>query len=163
MISIVVPGIPVAMPRSRHYQPKGAKGVRTVAADGSHPVWQWRDRIKHEVAKLKGVRDGGWVTSFRTPALYVMFVFPFSGTVRKTKPNPRTIHKTRPDLDNLLKSLKDALVESGIVPDDRAIWKYDFVCKVRGEPDEHPHTLIQLREADLELTELRCQDDNIPF
>ncbi len=161
-ITITVPGLPIAQPRGRAVS-QGGKFARVISAPGAHPVWQWRDRIKHEVDKMLALVGGENLFPLVQPALYALFVFPFTGTPRKTKPNPRTIHTSRPDLDNLLKSLKDALGETTIIKDDKAIWKYDFVCKIRGEPDEQPHTLIQLREAEMGLDEERGQNDDIPF
>jgi len=61
--------------------------------------------------------------------LSVQFVLPMpdSWSEKKKKEMFLKPHQNRPDLDNLLKAFKDALLE-----EDSAVWSYDMVTKVWG-------------------------------
>jgi len=97
---IVVPGVPVAQPRQRHtrnghnYIPK------------SHAIWDYKSRI------VKAFEETGADPIPRgTPVrLRVNFWFPRpKSKVWKTKPMPSYPHTSKPDVDNLVKAVADAL------------------------------------------------------
>lgn len=52
-------------------------------------------------------------------------------------------HVARPDLDNLIKSTQDAIVDSGILGDDCIIWSINMI-KRYADPEEAPHVSITL-------------------
>ena len=152
---IVIPGEPVSQPRGRAVM----RGPRPsiVTAQSSHAVWQYRDRIIHELQKLERVPPPG-----RPPLrLSVQFWFPFVGNPRKTKPNPAQFKTTKPDLDNLLKGLKDAISESQTLwSDDRQVVEYDQVQKFICAYGDQPQTLIRVEV--LTLADLKAVTE-IPF
>ena len=52
-------------------------------------------------------------------------------------------HVVRPDLDNLIKSTQDAIVDSGILGDDCVIFGLNMI-KRYADPDEAPHVTLFL-------------------
>ena len=57
-------------------------------------------------------------------------------------------HCAKPDLDNLIKSTQDAIVDSGILRDDCLIWSVDFT-KRYANLEEAPHTRVKIIVEDL--------------
>lgn len=52
-------------------------------------------------------------------------------------PSGRIPHDTKPDIDNLQKALIDALVDCGILHDDRIVWSVGaakFYCEIEDHP-----------------------------
>jgi len=58
-------------------------------------------------------------------------------------------HCNKPDLDNLIKSTQDAIVDAGILRDDCIIYAATFT-KRYANPEEAPHTRIRLFVEDLD-------------
>jgi Holliday junction resolvase RusA-like endonuclease len=57
-------------------------------------------------------------------------------------------HCAKPDLDNLIKSTQDAIVDSGILRDDCVIWSVNFT-KRYANPEEAPHARVKIIVEDL--------------
>ncbi len=104
MISFTVPGLPVAQPRQRHRIIPGKAFVQNYTPTKA-PVNEFKAAIRLAFAAAFG---GG---PFAGPlSLSVLFVFPRpKNMVWKSRPMTREYHAKKPDADNLLKSLKDAL------------------------------------------------------
>ena len=113
---INVEGLPVAQPRPRVYRDK-AGNVRAVS--GNPRVNMWRDRI---LAAATEQYQGGVVEGPVT--LKVLFVLPRpKRLMRKKDPAGPIMHDRRPDLDNLVKAVKDCL--------NSVVWKDDSqVCRL---------------------------------
>lgn len=139
-IKFTVPGEPVPQPRQRHrIAGKGPKAFVQNYTPAKHPVNDYKQAIQLEAAK---VFDGEPIDS--PLLLEVVFIFKRqSNRIWKTKPMPRYLHQQKPDIDNLLKSLKDAL--------NKKVWVDDSqVCKVsaikwRAAGDEEPRTEITIK------------------
>ena len=139
-IRFTVPGEPVPQPRQRHrIVGKGPKAFVQNYTPAKHPVNDYKQAIQKAASR---VFAGEPVES--PLLLEVVFIFPRQANKNwKTKPMPRYLHHQKPDIDNLLKSLKDAL--------NKQVWKDDSqVCKVsatkwRAAGDEQPRTEITIK------------------
>lgn len=142
MIRFTVPTVPVAQPRQRHKIVKTA--TRTFASNYTP--------VDDPVNLFKAAVQSAFSNATKQPPvdgpvrLEATFVMPRPQNITwKTRPNPRCHHAKRPDLDNLLKSLKDAL--SGLA------WRDDSqVCevaalKVVASGEEQPHAEVAIMEA----------------
>jgi Holliday junction resolvase RusA-like endonuclease len=136
MPRFTIPGIPVAQPRQRH---------RVVGmyvqnyTPTQHPVNTFK-------AAAQLAAQPHCPQPFDGPVvLSVIFVLPRpKGKMWKTRPMPRELHVSRPDVDNLLKSLKDAL--KGIAwRDDAQVWSIHAMKQVAAG-DEAPHTEVEIME-----------------
>ncbi len=136
--SFVVPGIPVAQPRQR-------LTVRTVSGrplainytPAKSPVNQFKALCR--MAAAKAYRGAPLTTAV---AIEVTFVFPRPKSVRKKDGSARLPHVSRPDLDNVLKSLLDAL--SGVTFLDDSQVHVARVEKWKAAATEQPHTLVRI-------------------
>lgn len=138
-IRFTVPAIPVAQPRQRH------------SLFGGH-VRNYTP-TKHPVNAFKAAVQMAAATAFRGAPLAgplrvdLVFVFPRpKAKCWKTRPMPREPHVGRPDVDNLFKSLADALTGAGLWRDDSQ------VCSSRIEKwvaagDEQPHVEVVIGAA----------------
>lgn len=139
-IRFTVPGEPVPQPRQRHrITGRGPKAFVQNYTPAKHPVNDYKQAIQKAAAE---VFDGDPVDA--PLLLEVVFIFPRQAIkCWKTKPMPRYLHQQKPDIDNLLKALKDALT--------KIVWKDDCqVCKVsaikwRAAGDEEPRTEITIK------------------
>jgi Holliday junction resolvase RusA-like endonuclease len=104
-----VRGTPIAQPRH-----KVAKiGKRVVAyIPKRHPVHKWKAAIAE--AAIKQAKNCEWVATKGMP-LRVEIVFTF----RQAKSNTTECHAQKPDIDNLVKAVFDAM--QGIVYHDDAV------------------------------------------
>lgn len=143
MISFTVPSIPVAQPRQRHRV--ATINGHTMAMNytpGKHPVNAFKASVQHAAnAAYQGPPIEGPLF------LRLVFVMPRPGRlIWKSRPMPRCRHQQKPDIDNLAKSVKDAL--KGIV------WRDDSqVCSAKWSKwiaagDEQPHVEIEIRTID---------------
>jgi len=141
-ITLTIPGVPIAQPRQRHrtYQ----VGQRTCTANytpARHPVQQWKAAVavawSEEVdgAPLEGPLHLG-----------VQFVLPRPKRLLTKRWRDLLVwHDKKPDCDNLLKAVKDAL--------NNLAWRDDSqVCQVYVEKryaaaDEMPHAVVEVREV----------------
>lgn len=138
-VTITVPGIPVSQPRQRHRVVTA--GGRTFAQNyvpKRDPVNAFKALIalaageKHPGAPLEG-----------PVCLHLELYFPRpKRLVWKTKPMPRLPHDTKPDVDNLLKAVADAL--TGVLfRDDSQIWDCR-VTKTYCAGGEQPKTRVTI-------------------
>lgn len=135
-IRFVVPGIPIAQPRQRHRVVCGHAQNYTPA---KHPVNQFKRDAAIAVAKL-----------YQGPPLEgplymeIVFVMPRPGRlIWKTRPMPREPHTAKPDRDNLMKSLQDAL--NGLLYVDDSQLCDGPVSKVIAAGNEQAQTIVTLR------------------
>lgn len=136
-ISFVVPGEPVAQPRQRH-------GVRKIRGrlmsapyrDDKHPVHTYKQAVQ---LSARTAHQGDVLAG--PVRLVVEFVFPRPAYMTwKRKAMPRVLHTAKPDNDNLIKAVKDAL--NGAVWRDDAQVCSESIDKFYAAGDEQPHTLI---------------------
>lgn len=140
-ISFRVPAVPIAQPRPRATMAHGGKGARmhevtTIRnTDGSkkpHPIAAFKASVRHEA----GLAYSG--PPLDAPlSLYVVFLMPRPGKlIWKSRPMPRQPHTSKPDLDNLVKAVKDAL--SGLCWRDDALVAHLVGSKLYASGSEQP-------------------------
>ncbi|MCI0421332.1 MAG: RusA family crossover junction endodeoxyribonuclease [Acidobacteria bacterium] len=106
MIRFSVPAVPIAQPRQRHrVMMSGGRSFAHNFTPTKHPVQAFKATVR---LALRAAYQG---SPLEGPlGLSVTFLMPRPGRLRwKKRPMPRQPHATKPDLDNLMKSLKDAL------------------------------------------------------
>lgn len=150
IIEFTVPAVPVAQPRPRATLAHGGKGARI------HEVTHIKnaatgERRPHPIAAFKATVRLAAQAAYQGPPLEgavvmtALFLMPRPGRLRwKSKPMPRCPHTQKPDLDNLEKSLKDAL--KGIIwHDDSQVFD---VCKQKfyAAGDEQPCVKVMVSE-----------------
>lgn len=146
-IKVTVPAIPIAQPRPRAVivgsGPNAKPGM--ISAKSKHPVNQFKAtcRLTAQTAYDGPPLDGA-------VSLVVVFVLPRTqDLIWKTKAMPRQWRTKKPDLDNLVKSIKDAL--TGL------LWRDDSqICdmtarKVVAAGDEQPHVEVIVKRLDTEI------------
>ena len=135
-INFTIPSIPVAQPRQRHRViTSGGKAFATNYTPSKHPVTDFKASCKMSAAM-----------AYCGPPLDcpitmdVVFVFPRPANVRKKDGTGRLPHTGKPDRDNVMKSLQDAL-EGILFRNDSLI--YDGrVTKFKAAADEQPHVEV---------------------
>lgn len=139
-LSFVVPDVPVAQPRQRQRVAPGGFVQNYTPTDS--PVNAFKASVK------RAANDAYRGKPLSGPlSVSVLFVFPrTSGQIWKTKPMPRIWHTKKPDLDNLVKAVWDAL--SGIVwIDDKQICDARQRKKI-ASGDEQPHCVVVIKELE---------------
>lgn len=146
-IYLDVPAIPVGQPRARassfggHVRVHEVTSIRT--SDGKrkpHPIVAFKASVKHEA---KAAYDGPPLSG--PIRIDCVFIFPRpKGMIWKTKPMPRVPHVSKPDTDNVVKAVKDAL--SGIIWRDDAQVYQEFCTKWVAAGDEQPRTIVTIRD-----------------
>lgn len=137
MISFTVPCVPIAQPRQRH---------RVVVANGKAFASNYTPEKDPVNAFKASVRMAARAVYTGPPLsgavlLQVIFIMPRPGRLRwKKRPMPRCRHTKKPDLDNLEKSLKDAL--SRIVWHDDSQVAQVSKAKYYAAGDEQPHVEV---------------------
>lgn len=137
---IEIPGEPVGQPRQRHriVNANGRQEVQNYTPK-RHPVTAYKQAVQLQAAS-------GYVGDPLTVPvkLEAAFVFPRPQRLTwKTKPMPRAPHRNTPDVDNLLKAIKDAL--TGVLwRDDRQVAAVT-ASKWYAAGGESPHTEIVVR------------------
>lgn len=138
-VRFTVPAIPVSQPRQRHRVISA--GGRTFAHNyvpKNDPVNAYKAAIQYAATQVyhDAPHDG-------PVSLAVVFVFPRPQAMRwKTKPMPRARHCGKPDADNLMKALTDALNGLVFVDDSRIC--HATIQKVIAAGDEQPHCEVNL-------------------
>lgn len=125
-MKLFIPCIPIAQPRQRHRIAKAKSGATFVQnfTPTDSPVNAFKATLRDAFARHRLSAAVGVKPIIDGPVeLHIVFVMPRPCSMLwKTKPMPRVPHTIKPDVDNLLKSLKDGL--TGIVfRDDKQIWK----------------------------------------
>jgi len=112
----IVPGEPVAQPRHR---------VSTIGGRGrlylpkSHPVHGYKAAIRAAFIEAAGK----WKTISGPIQLnvYCSFSMPASWSKKKRAELQGALHDGKPDSDNVLKAVKDALTDCGVWADDKQV------------------------------------------
>lgn len=140
VVSLVIPGEPVAQPRYRHanHRTRSGKTIATSYIPGDHPIWAYRAALQ-AAARQAGLRplDCPIILSAR---------FYFSRPKRllsRRAPDGPIWHTGRPDLSNLIKGLEDALNGTAWM-DDSMIVGYGAMGKWYVEKGGQPRTEIQI-------------------
>lgn len=142
MIRFHVPAVPVAQPRQRH---------RAVTING-RTITQNYTPAKHPVQDFKAsVRQAFEAVASGPPiegavSLIIVFIMPRpKGMVWKSKPMPRKRHVSKPDIDNLVKGLKDAL--KGLAWRDDSQVSGLTAVKLIAAGDERPGVQVVIEEV----------------
>lgn len=134
-----VPAIPVAQPRQRY----------RVATIGGRAMAMNYTPTKHPVNVFKAACQMAAHDAYRGPPIDapiimdVVAVFPRPASVPKRLGVSRLPHAAKPDRDNVMKSLQDAL-EGVLFKNDSQIYDGRFT-KWKAAVDEQPHLEITLR------------------
>lgn len=142
-IRFIVPSLPVAQPRPRATMAHGGRGARI------HEVTHIKnketgERKPHPIAAFKAtVRLAALQVHFAAPItsplkVSLIFVFPMKKKARAWKP-------TKPDCDNLAKSVLDAL--NGLMFKDDSQVVELHVQKFHGSQFEQPRAMISIEDA----------------
>lgn len=138
MISFTVPAVPVAQPRQRSAVIAGLIRTYTPA---KHPVNAFKASCR---LCLRDAYTGQPLAG--ALKLTAVFVMPRpTARIWKRRDMPRYDHTSRPDLDNLLKSLKDAL--SGLAWRDDSQVSQVAAWKWVAAGDESPHVEVRIEEV----------------
>lgn len=143
MIKFTVPAVPVAQPRQRH---------RIIAAAGKQFVSNYTPK-NSPVNVFKASCQMAAAEAYKGAPLdgpiivELLFIMPRpSSLMWKTRPMPRMLHAKKPDVDNLAKSVLDAL--SGLLfIGDSMIYSLKVV-KLIASGDEQPHVEVRIYEPD---------------
>lgn len=134
-ITLHVPAVPVAQPRAR------------AAVIGGHA--RVYDNKKHPVTEFKATVRMALLNAYSGPPLSgplrcdLVFVMPRpKSLIWKTRPMPREPHVKKPDIDNLVKAIFDAL--NGIAFIDDAQVCQGSIEKWIASGDEQPHAVITI-------------------
>lgn len=138
MISVFVPGLPVAQPRQRQRVVfSGGKAIATNYTPKKDPVNAFKATIKLVVSQRLETPMAGAVR------LRMDFFFPRPASLtKKKKPNPLLRKTTKPDWDNLGKAVSDAL--NGIAWVDDAQISEVLLTKYICGDDEKPGVYIEI-------------------
>lgn len=139
-VRFIVPGVPIAQPRQR----------TRVMAMGGRMVAQNYTPAKHPSQTFKAAVQLSAAAVYTGPLLQgplflaITFVFQRPKVMCwKNKPTPRTAKTTKPDADNLAKSVMDAL--NGVLWHDDAQVSDMRIIKVVAGGDEQPRTEIMVQ------------------
>ena len=132
-----VPAVPVAQPRPRAGKGPGGR-PQLYQAETSHPVHSFKATCRLAAAE---VHSGPPIEG--PLCLTALFVMPRPQRLRwKTRAMPRMPKPDGPDVDNLAKTLMDAL--TGLLwVDDRQVYRLN-VSKWHAADDEPPHVEVTI-------------------
>lgn len=137
VIKFEVPCVPVAQPRQRHSVVNGH--VRNYIPK-TDPVWVFKTALQLAASTVRPE------TILSGPIRITLdFIFPRTKSmIWKSKPMIRVPKDTKPDIDNLCKSVFDAL--NGILfVDDSQIWEC-HASKYIASGNEQPRVIITIEE-----------------
>jgi len=138
-LNFIVPGEPVAQPRHR---------VRTIGKRSmlylpkSHPVNGYKAAIRAAFIEATGKLKT--ITGPIQLNVYCSFLMPASWSKTKRAKSQGTLHDGKPDADNVLKAVCDALTDCKVWQDDKQV-ALAFIGK---RWSETPQTEIWIRECD---------------
>lgn len=139
MISIRIATVPIAQPRQRTTirRTKDGRVYTGNYTPAKHPVQQFKSDVRMAVQReLAAPLDG-------PVELRVMFMLPRpKRMVWKRREMPRACHTARPDLDNLVKAVKDALNGIAWRDDSQVMSLSAGKCYASGH--EHPGVEIEI-------------------
>lgn len=144
-IEFTVPAVPVAQPRARATSRNGHASMYTPTtvkrADGSrkaHPIVAFKATVRHALSEI--YKGPPLDCSLR---IELLFILPRrQGLIWKTKPMPRVPHTSTPDIDNLQKSVMDAM--KGLAWRDDALVSEVIARKWIAAGDEQPRVEIKI-------------------
>lgn len=146
MIEFTVPAIPVAQPRPKATTIGGQ--ARMYEAAKSHPVHAFKASVRLAYAEA----SKGEPPAIGSVSMCLRFLLPRPQSMRwKKRPMPRAWAPKKPDVDNLLKSVCDAL--SGLAFLDDSQICLCIVEKLICSGDEQPHVRVTLESTGTEPTE----------
>ncbi len=134
-IEFTVPAVPVAQPRAKATV-RG--GFARVYNDSKHPVNDFKASVR---MAFRGEFAG---PPLHGPlAVRLVFVFPrASNKFWKSKAMPRYVKETKPDIDNLAKSVLDSLNKIAFQDDGQVATMLITKCHAAG--DEPPHVEVEI-------------------
>jgi Holliday junction resolvase RusA-like endonuclease len=138
MVEIIVPGTPIAMPRSKGFYNKNT-GKMHHYYKNEKVVMDYKHRIQWRAQQL-------FPKPLLTPIsleIEVMLPRP-KGMMWKKREMPRIPHGKRPDIDNLAKAIFDSL--TGVVYLDDGQISTLVISKKYHAGDEGPQTVIRIEE-----------------
>jgi Holliday junction resolvase RusA-like endonuclease len=139
VLQFTIPGIPVAQPRQRH----------RVATVNGRPMAMNYTPARDPVNAFKAAARFAAAEAYQGEPLdvpvsvLVRFVFPRPASVRKKDGVERMPHLGRPDVDNLFKSLADAL-NGQLWVDDSRVYQASL-NKFKAAAGEQPHTEVVVK------------------
>jgi Holliday junction resolvase RusA-like endonuclease len=146
---IIVEGIPA---------PQGSKsafiaGGRAVIVEGTSKAGRlkhknWRDDVRNAARESEGESE-----TFTGPVyIEIQFLMP------SIKSDPyRCLHSTAPDLDKLIRSTLDSLVNAGVIKDDSLVYSINAQKRYATEDHERPGAIILIEDMTDEESHLRSQ------
>ena len=137
-IRFTIPGVPVAQPRQRHRViQSGGRAFATNYTPSTHPVAAFKALTRLAASQ---VYSG---SPLDCPlVMLVVFVFQRPASVRKRDGTGRLPHTGRPDAENCLKAVQDAL-EGAVYRNDSLIYDVRAI-KWKAAADEQPHTEVEI-------------------
>ena len=135
IFSVTIPGIPVPTPRPR----VAFQGGRAHAYISGRAL-AYRHHIIASL-RLAGAPRG----IANTVAVEVAFALP---RPKRLGAGPAQWHRSRPDVDNLSKSVLDALVDAGVLSDDAVVAEL-VARKLHAGSSVEPHTTIAVYSLDV--------------
>lgn len=148
IIRFVVPAVPVPQPRPRAVM----AGKHARVHELTHVKQADGTRRPHAIVAFKATCRMAAQAAYSGPpadealALHATFVLPRpKSKIWKTRPMERYPHVGKPDLDNLVKGLKDAL--SGILWRDDGLVCGESLWKFVAAGDEQPHVVVMISPA----------------
>jgi len=151
VLELTIPGDPVAQPRyAERVFVHGKRVIRQrFIPNVGTPDERGRKHDRHPIIAFKALVRQVATSLYTGPlldtpiALELLFVFQRPSTsIRKTKPNPREPRAGKPDADNCIKAVKDAL--NGVVWVDDARVCREVAEKINGAAGERPFTLVRV-------------------
>jgi Holliday junction resolvase RusA-like endonuclease len=137
-IKFRIPGLPVAQPRQRQsFARIGGKSFARNYTPAKHPVNDFK-----ALARMAAGMAYDGPPLLNAVEIQVVFVFARPKNVLKRHGTGRLPHVSKPDLDNVLKALLDAL--NGVVFMDDSQVNVARVEKWKAAVGEQPHTLVRL-------------------
>lgn len=137
-VELVIPGVPIAQPRAKATHFAGHTRMYTPDA---------KVRPFKEAIRILFAESHGGPPASGCVILHVTAIMPRpKNKVWKTKPMPREPHTVKPDLDNIIKAVKDALTK--LAWRDDAQVHYVTAMKHVAAGDEQPHTRIVIDAND---------------
>lgn len=137
-ITFTVPAVPVAQPRPRATAIHGR--ARMFEANAGHKIHTFKASVRMAARAAYGGSPLAGPLSIE-----LLFVFPRpKGLCWKKRPMPRLPKTSKPDVDNLVKSVLDALNETTFADDAQVC---DCRCsKFIAAGGEQPHVAVTVRE-----------------
>jgi crossover junction endodeoxyribonuclease RusA len=132
---IDIPMEPVACPRPR------------VSKFGAYYPKKYKDFQKQTKAYLKTLDESYFQAASKPVHIVYTFIFarPKYMTAKKY-PSGRILHNKRPDLDNLVKAINDAIQSAGIIDDDSQIYSFG-AHKYYAAKDEQSSIMLTIQKG----------------